>query len=282
MIRKVLRRLETLSPLRVFLLGGVVACLLGWIDVVTGEEFSLAIIYLAPISMVAWYSGAVFGGGMSVLCALLWLASNFLAGHRWGHPFFPIWDTIVRGGIFLAFSLSFARLRTALSHERLAARTDPLTGVPNMRRFLEIGTQEIERLKRYGRPFTLAYLDLDNFKTINDTHGHVAGDEILREVAASMLRHLRASDSLARLGGDEFIILLPETEEAAGRRSMERLRQQLREDMRLREWPITFSMGLITIRRSPESVSVMIQLADRLMYAAKTGGKDKIEIETYA
>jgi GGDEF domain-containing protein len=95
--------------------------------------------------------------------------------------------------------------------EEILARTDPLTEVANSRYLYTLAEMEIERLSRYEHPFTVAYMDIDNFKEINDRFGRRAGDELLCLVASTMQNNLRITDTVARLGGDEFIILLPET-----------------------------------------------------------------------
>ena len=117
----------------------------------------------------------------------------------------------------MIFTLLLSSLKRALDRERELSGTDVLTGIRNARSFREVLGAEIERSKRFQRPFTVAYLDLDNFKTVNDCHGHEHGDELLRLVGNTILTGIRKTDTVARLGGDEFALLLPETEyEAAG------------------------------------------------------------------
>jgi diguanylate cyclase (GGDEF)-like protein len=102
-------------------------------------------------------------------------------------------------------------LRSAMEREKEAARTDSLTGAMNSRAFGELATAELHRARRYERPFTIAYVDIDDFKAVNDRFGHSSGDTLLRLVAETMKHNSRAVDVIARVGGDEFVILFPET-----------------------------------------------------------------------
>ena len=95
---------------------------------------------------------------------------------------------------------------------RASSRSDPLTGVANSRVFLELLKREIARARRYKRPLTLAYLDLDNFKSVNDILGHAMGDKVLQTVVSTVNANIRVTDVVGRLGGDEFVLLLPETD----------------------------------------------------------------------
>lgn len=167
-------------------------------------------------------------------------------------------------------------LRSAVEREQELARTDSLTGLTNRRAFCEMSSGEINRAQRYQRPFTVAYVDIDNFKTVNDRFGHSTGDTLLRVVAHTMKSHSRAVDVIARLGGDEFAILLPETGPDPGRAVSRKLHERLVDAMRQHEWPVTFSIGVVTFIRPPATVDQMIGLVDGLMYAAKNSGKNRI------
>ncbi len=172
-------------------------------------------------------------------------------------------------------------LRSAVEREQELARTDSLTGLTNRRAFCEMSSGEIDRAQRYHRPFTVAYVDIDNFKTVNDRFGHSTGDTLLRVVAHTMKSNSRAVDVIARLGGDEFAIFLPETGPEPGRAVIRKLHERLLDAMRQHEWPVTFSIGVITFIRPPSTVDQMIRFADGLMYTAKNGGKNRIMNEIH-
>jgi diguanylate cyclase (GGDEF)-like protein/PAS domain S-box-containing protein len=173
---------------------------------------------------------------------------------------------------------SEAKLRESLERERSAARIDFLTGILNRRGFFEIATSESQRSRRYKRPLSLVYVDLDNFKGVNDTMGHDAGDELLIRVAAIIHSEVRGTDSVGRLGGDEFAVLLPETDQEHGRVVVQKVQKQLMEVMQERKWPVTFSIGLISFQVPPESIEEMVREADRVMYSVKLKGKNSVAV----
>lgn len=114
---------------------------------------------------------------------------------------------------------------------------------------------------------------------VNDSFGHQAGDDLLCLVAEIIRRNLRATDLAARFGGDEFAVLLPETGADAARAVVQRLQGQLLGAVRTREWPVTFSIGVVTFNDAPEAVDEMVKRADNLMYAVKQSGKNSIKQE---
>jgi len=152
----------------------------------------------------------------------------------------------------------------------------------NSRFFRFLAEREMHRSVRSRHPFTTAYIDLDNFKTINDVFGHAIGDEVLRTVAASMQQNLRKTDLVARMGGDEFVVLLPEVgfETAAG--VISKLHQKLTSEMEKHGWPTTFSIGVVTFTEVPRSVDEMLNLADDVMYNVKRGSKNSIRYAAFS
>jgi diguanylate cyclase (GGDEF)-like protein len=131
-------------------------------------------------------------------------------------------------------------------------------------------------MNRYKRPFTIAYLDLDDFKQVNDSLGHDAGDNLLRCVALSIKANIRSSDALARIGGDEFVILLPETNEDQAQSVVQKLGGALHAALQKENWAVSFSIGVVTYIRPPATVDEMLVKADHMMYAAKREGKNKV------
>jgi diguanylate cyclase (GGDEF)-like protein len=177
-----------------------------------------------------------------------------------------------------ALSASEARLKSLLAKEHELARIDPLTSVPNRRAFYEALEKERVRTLRYRRPVTIAYIDIDNFKKVNDSLGHAVGDELLVEVAAGLMSNLRVSDYVGRLGGDEFGLVLPETDATAAKAVLHKLRRGLLGEMQTHRWPVTFSIGAATFLDPPNSLDVMIRLADETMYAIKAQGKNNVSV----
>jgi diguanylate cyclase (GGDEF)-like protein/PAS domain S-box-containing protein len=162
-----------------------------------------------------------------------------------------------------------------LEAEKKLARCDALTGLANRRAFFERAEQERKRAARYRRPISLAYVDLDNFKQVNDTRGHEAGDQVLTSVA-NILGTLRSDDMAARLGGDEFAVLLPEAGDAAAAFVIHKVHRLLTAAMHEKNLPVTFSIGLVTFDPVPDNTEVMVQKADDLMYEVKHRGKNAI------
>ena len=254
----------------------------GFLDYVTGPDIAFSIFYLVPIALSSWYLGKAYGAAFSSVCALSWLAADLASSAVHFHPLVPYWNAIVMLGFFLVFSMMLPALRTALEHERALARTDYLTNAANSRFFEEAAAAEIVRASRYRHPFTVGYIDLDNFKTINDRYGHAVGDQLLEAVSASIRANLRQSDVLARLGGDEFAVLLPETgDEAAGRMIFGKIRDNLLQEMNRRGWPVTFSIGVAIYLTPPGTVDEMIMNPDGLMYSVKKNGKNAIKVRVY-
>lgn len=255
--------------------------LLGVLDYWSGFEISFSFFYLLPVSLSAWAISRNAGFVLSAASGASWLMANYLAGEQLSHPLIPFWNTLMRVGFFLVVSVLISQVHHLLDQERSLARTDFLTGALNSRSFYDTAGSEIARATRYQRPLTILYIDLDNFKSVNDHLGHVAGDGVLQSVAQTITRSIRSIDSVARLGGDEFAVLLPETPDQAAKVIAPRLQQALLGEMRNNHWPITFSIGALTCYRPPLDVQQLIKLADQLMYSVKNTSKDAIVYSVY-
>ncbi len=167
------------------------------------------------------------------------------------------------------------------SEERLRrlSITDPLTGVSNRRHFVEAAEQELARARRHGWPVTLLMLDLDHFKSINDTHGHAVGDEALRTFTAAGRALLRENDLLGRTGGEEFAILLPETDIAGARMVAERIRRRTAElavPAGGETVRFTVSIGVACCAAGTRDVDAMLSSADEALYRAKAAGRNRV------
>jgi diguanylate cyclase (GGDEF)-like protein len=156
-----------------------------------------------------------------------------------------------------------------------------LTGAANSRFFYKLAQMEIDRFQRYTHPFSLAFIDLDNFKFVNDQFGHAVGDQVLRTVVSSVKKHSRKTDTIARLGGDEFALLLSETNEESARIVLAKIQDMLLAEMREHNWPITFSIGVLTCNASPQTTDELVRITDELMYSVKKSSKNAIKYATY-
>jgi diguanylate cyclase (GGDEF)-like protein len=166
------------------------------------------------------------------------------------------------------------RLKAALEAESNVARVDFLTGLANRRAFSERAETENARARRYRRPVTVAYIDIDDFKRVNDTQGHDAGDRLLVVVAKALQSHTRKTDILGRLGGDEFCILYPETDSEQARHTLEALHRTLSDALQRHGWTVTCSVGAASFPSGAEQTGDLIKKADEAMYAAKREGKN--------
>jgi len=172
------------------------------------------------------------------------------------------------------------KLEEALSREQELSRSDPLTQVANRRAFSEALEIESRRASRYGRPVSIAYIDLDNFKNFNDSLGHVAGDALLVTVGQTMQRHVRAGSCVARVGGDEFALMIPDVGAMEVELTLRRIRRLLLDEMKSNGWPVTFSIGAVVFSQSAGSGEEMIHRADQEMYAVKNRSKDDVSVVT--
>lgn len=178
-------------------------------------------------------------------------------------------------GLALALGFSLIAWRRGLRRERGLARTDELTGIENRRAFYELADREIRRAARYGKAFTVACFDIDDFKLVNDRYGHDAGDAVLRLAADTARKTIRASDAVARFGGDEFAILLHETTAAASETVIRKLQVAMSEAVQVNGMAMTVSLGAVTCLESPDDVHALLRSADELLYAAKRAGKNR-------
>ena len=257
-------------------LGFLLIPVLGSLDLVTGRDFSFSLFYLIPVVLVTWYSGGRLGAMASVLSAAVWLEAEFRGGHDYSHDFFAWWSAAVRFGFFIVVTVLLARLHAALSREKDLARKDPLTALANRRYFLQRADLELYRARRYGRPLTLSYIDLDNFKDVNDSLGHDRGDALLQSLGRTLRNMVRRTDLAARYGGDEFVLLLPETGPRQAGAAIGNIIGGLNASMEAGGWPVTLSAGVVTYTDPPACVEDAVKAADLLMYEAKKSGKNKV------
>jgi diguanylate cyclase (GGDEF)-like protein len=255
-----------------FLLVALVALL----DAATDSRLSLGLFYLIPVAACAWWGGFPYGVLASLAGTAAWITTDCLDDPT-APPAVRVWNGVVRFG-FMALAASLvSRLRVGIFRERRLARTDALTGAANGRNFYEAAAAEAGRSARAARPLTLAYLDLDDFKRLNDRLGHAAGDAALIHLVRTVRAHLRGSDLLARLGGGEFALLLPETGEEGAAPLLARLQEALVHEMARRGWPVTVSIGAVTFLRPEGDVDRMVHRIDARMFAAKRKGKGRVE-----
>ncbi|HJW30278.1 MAG TPA: GGDEF domain-containing protein, partial [Saprospiraceae bacterium] len=253
----------------------------GVTDFWTGSELAFSLFYLIPIALVTWFAGKKLGFIIGIASAIAWFVADALAGQSYSQPLIRYWNTAVRLCFFVVVTLLLPALKE-LESEKKEARIDYLTGAANRRFFFEVAQRELDRSQRYNHPFTIAYIDLDSFKTVNDQCGHRVGDKLLCVVVNQAKKYLRKTDMIARLGGDEFMILLTEADQVASEIVVTRIQLALLDEMQRNNWPVTFSIGVLTCRHAQITTDELIRKADELMYSIKKSGKNAVVYEVYA
>jgi diguanylate cyclase (GGDEF)-like protein len=263
---------------------GMVLCV-GAVDYITRTELLLILFYLAPIGFATWYASRKGGYVLAVLSALISTGADLL--YQMSYPVtgleraIVVWNGFMILGTALALVVMLGALKNRLVAQELLARTDSLTRIANRRAFFEAASLELERVRRHGRPLTVAYADIDDFKLVNDRLGHAQGDALLVAVAQTLRGATRAFDTVARLGGDEFGVILPETDAATAESILTRLRTQVLATAQAGRWAIGFSIGAAVFLAPPRDVDELTARADELMYMVKRGAKGSIRIGVF-
>ncbi len=246
-----------------------------WVNAVTPSTARFGILYTIPVLLVTWTEGLVWG----ILLAAT--TTVFREATAWVQmpADTPLQWRILNGLAYLAvLGVAMAGLQSLRRSQAQLARLvtqDQLTSVLNARAFVARLGQELDRNRRYPRPLALLYMDLDNFKVINDTHGHQTGDAVLRLVADSMRSSVRHADVVGRLGGDEFAVLMPETDAALADAAAKRLIAGLRNVFKGTP-NVTASIGVVSCAATDASTDDLLRRADQAMYDAKKSGKDRV------
>jgi len=261
---------------------GVIMCgLVGWLGVYAGNEFSFVVLYLVPALLVAWFSGIKSGLFISFFSALTWLIGDIIGDRSYTAAYIPYVNALSRMLLYAIITTLAAVLRKQLLTAKKTSNEDFLTKISNSRAFFNYASMEVERLKRYKAPFTIVYFDVDDFKGVNDNHGHNAGDALLVGLARAIRNHIRPTDVVARMGGDEFAILLLETNPEQARTAVGKLDEVMRDSMKSNGMNITFSIGVVTFLKPPKSMDELVRLADEMMYLSKKGGKNSVNYSVY-
>ncbi len=270
--------MATLSPAsrrRLISLGGalVLTALIYLANAVTPSTIKLGLLYLIPVLLVTWFEGVFWGAAVTLATAVLRLVIEIdqVPQDTTSVAVLNQLSFLAVAGIAMFGFRHIRRTQTLL--EDLAIR-DPLTLVYNARAFAERLGQELKRTRRYGRPLSVLYLDLDDFKRVNDSHGHQTGDAVLKLVADAIRRAVRQLDVVGRLGGDEFAVLMPETDGDLADAAAARLAKELRDAFKGTP-AVTASVGVVSCTRAEAGVDEVLRQADQAMYQAKRKGKDQ-------
>ncbi len=259
----------------------LVIALFGYLDYTTGPDFGFSLFYLVPVMVSAWSAGPIAGATAACLAGVTW----FLADVPWhGLNAISLWNAATRLAMYVVIAALMARVRSdrdalsnlnielrhLLEREQQLARTDPLTGLPNARAFFDALQRAIESSRRSGNVFSLAYLDLNDFKSINDRFGHPTGDRVLKVVADHLAAAVRKGDLVARLGGDEFTILFSDADPVRLGSACERIQRDIAGVSR--DYPGTrlgVSIGVAQAGPDTTDAADAVRRADEAMYRTK-------------
>lgn len=275
------RAMSKLSRPQIFGLAllGVVA--VGIPDYLIGFEISLSIFYLGPVGIAAWYGGRKAAALIALLSIFAALAADISAGHHIIRPGITTWIAFLHLGFMLVVAYLLDSLRFHIEGEKKLARSDTVTDIFNRRAFMEHLRYCLQWVEREGKPITLAYIDLDNFKRINDEHGHDNGDRVLRLVASTLTASIRRTDVVARLGGDEFALLLAGADRDSAERLIAKVRLSLQQAFDPERSVVTCSIGCVTFQEPLPTADGAIKAADNLMYKVKKQGKNAVAFEVF-
>lgn len=256
----------------------LVTASLGCLDFMISSEISFSVFYLIPITLAVFLSGRRLAFVFSVICAVVWIAADIASGLVYSSWYVPVWNTLVRLIYFIFHSMLLSQLLLTIQTIEKNALHDALTKVANWRYFEQYTQQLLHQADRKPVTMTLAYIDLDHFKQVNDSLGHGVGDQVLIVISSAIQAEIRAQDLLARLGGDEFALVLLDAQFEDSSSVLQRIRSAVETQMRLNGWPITLSIGAMVFARPSLTIEPMLKIVDDLMYEVKKSGKNNIKI----
>lgn len=275
-----MRKVEKTQALSV-LTAILAIALIGYIDLISSYELGIALLYLFPIMLATWAGGRYVGVFLAMSGALLWLFADLVNGYPDRAAPSPYWNALMRLGIFVIVTHLVFVARRSLLRERELSHSDPLTNCSNRRAISESLANEIDRSSRFQRPFSLAYIDINNFKKLNDSLGHSVGDLALQQICGVLATSLRRIDTIGRLGGDEFAVILPECTAETARLAIERCAASCDDLFRERGWPIGLSIGIGTFNGVTLSVDEALSFVDQLMYRGKSSRDGRVQCADY-
>lgn len=264
----------TSTPKVTLVLSALLLIGIAWLDVFSGDEVRITSLYVIPILLVTWNNSKKWGYAFAAISIGILLAVDPIGGATHSRHLYFYVETFGRILSFLIIVVMASNSRAAYDRERKLARTDELTHLMNRHAFYASMKIEIARGKRHLHPFSLLYLDCDNFKQVNDSMGHREGDQLLCLIANTMRTNVRKGDIVARMGGDEFAIFFPDTDDKVITSIALELTQKLKQAVIARYPQVSFSAGIAVFLKTCPSLEDVIMRADQLMYQVKTAGKN--------
>jgi diguanylate cyclase (GGDEF)-like protein len=239
-----------------------------------GSPYTVAVLNIMLVAVSGWAGGILAGQLVALsgawICSMGGAAGGVSTADLSGNTAGFLLNLFILG----ATAYLSAAISSILFYEQKSSHTDPLTGLANRRLLNEYFKGEIQRARRNYRPISVVFMDIDNFKEVNDRFGHLAGDSLLRTMADILLTSTRDIDSVARLGGDEFGLLMPETDENGVRLMLDRIRERFNWQVQCAGWPVSLSIGAAVFMAPPNDLDVCLDAADRLLSSVKQNGKN--------
>ncbi len=257
-----------------------IIALLGFFRMSTDAEFAVASAAIIPVVLISWLNGVAWGGAISVVAASMWAFSDQISARQFSSSWIPYANGLTRLATYAFIAYLTATTRKLLMKQTELATHDALTEILNRHSFMEAGKAEASRALRYGTCLAVVFIDLDNFKQLNDNRGHVTGDAALKAVAGSLRRSLRETDHVARLGGDEFAVLLPEITENAASQAGHKISAAIATAL-AKFPPASSSIGVAWFEKPKEDFSAMVKAADTLMYEMKREAKGGVRTQAF-
>lgn len=258
---------------------GLIFCLellISWADYVTGPLAPFTPFFLLPIGMAAFFLRSFWAYFFALLSALAFIPVVSQLFETFTLQLVAFWF-LSRLIVYWVFAWLGMKLRQLLNDLDRLASQDSLTVASRGRFFHEFATAELARSFRSKSPLCVVFIDLDNFKEVNDNLGHQLGDQLLMVIATSIKANLRQGDIFGRLGGDEFAILLAQTSQEEAETIMRRIRENLLAAISRFETRVTFSIGVVTyLADKPVTIAELLALADAEMYVVKKSTKNAI------
>jgi diguanylate cyclase (GGDEF)-like protein len=265
-----------------FLLSVLFATLIAIPDELSHHEVSWSLFYLAPISVATWYTGRRRGFYLALYCVIVSLLPDLIVTSlEHAHQIAVIWNALTHVVSYLLVVILLDLICQHITLTQTQANTDILTGILNRRAFTEMLQHAIRMSRREGKPLTLAYVDVDNFKLVNDQFGHGEGDQVLQLIARGLGEYVRETDTIGRIGGDEFAIILPHTPAAEAETILLRLHEATQTALQLRCPQAGLSIGAVSFIIPADDAASVLATADSVMYEVKLQGKGQVVIRLH-
>lgn len=273
--------LDKRRPIFIWWLGVLAVAVVCYVTVLTDRSVDMAPLLVIPVTLVSWYGSSKAGAALAIVAiSSLFLVRDLLIESEVSRLSL-IYDSLITFSVYLFMAIIVTNFREVHEVEVVAADTDELTGAHSTRSFYAGLANEILRSSRYKHRFSLAYIDVDDFKKINDTLGHSVGDKLLMEIPKCLAASMRATDIVARLGGDEFACLMPETDQHEAKAAIFKAEKLLMGTMKDNDWDVSFSIGVVTFDSLPDDVHEAVKIADELMYTVKNNVKNDVAYQVW-